>query len=225
MKSLSIKISEMSKWSSKAWENVIPVFEKTVKLDFLKDLMSGELSPERFRFYIEQDSLYLEEYGKVLAGLAFKLQNPSHREAFLNFATDTMSVESALHKQFIINNNNIEQSPACLLYTNYLHTQFSSQPVEVAAAAILPCFVVYKKVGDYILENQTKEQNPYQAWIDTYSSEEFDQAVEMATKICDELAENSSDEIREKMYQAYTYSTKLEWIFWQSAYQLEKWPV
>jgi thiaminase/transcriptional activator TenA len=45
--------------------------------------------------------------------------------------------------------------------------------VEVTMASVLPCFWIYKKVGDHIYQQQNKQNNPYQTWIDTYAGEEF----------------------------------------------------
>lgn len=41
--------------------------------------------------------------------------------------------------------------------------------------------------------------------------------------LVDELAKNESEEVKEKMHQVYTYSARLEYMFWDSAYQLEQW--
>jgi thiaminase (transcriptional activator TenA) len=31
--------------------------------------------------------------------------------------------------------------------------------------------------------------------------------------------------LRERMHAAFTRATQLEWVFWDSAYRLETWPV
>lgn len=213
-------------WSDKAWCRIESICEQIVELSFLKELMEGSLEREKFIFYLKQDSLYLAEFGKVLAGIALKLDNAVQREAFLSFAGDTMAVEQALHQIYLKESKpNIKISPSCLLYTSYIHKQLAVASVEETAAAVLPCFWVYKKVGDFILANQKKGENQYQNWIDTYGGEEFAQAVEKAIAICNDLAKNTTVEKQEKMLEACEMATKMEWMFWNSAYQLEKWPI
>lgn len=215
-------------WSQYAWENVTPLYNKILDLSFINELMTGTLKQEQFLHYIAQDSIYLGEYGRILAGIGAKLSKAEQRSSFLKFATDTVVVEQALHQGFknsINKQKKTEATPACLLYTSYLHKQLATEPIEVAVAAVLPCFVVYKKVGDYILEHQSGNDNPYQDWINTYGGEDFANAVKRAEDIADELAENASAEIRERMLEAYVMATKLEWMFWHSAYELEKWPL
>jgi thiaminase/transcriptional activator TenA len=84
---------------------------------------------------------------------------------------------------------------------------------------------VYKAVGDYIIAQQPVANNPYQAWIDTYSGEEFGLAVQAAIDIYDNLAEHSSQAERDKMLDRFVMCSKMEWMFWNSAYKQEKWLV
>lgn len=216
------------KWSEEAWATALPTYKKILEQPFIKGLMDGTLENEKFVFYIQQDALYLAEYGKVLTGIASRLSNPEHINAFIHFAGDSIAVEKALHEVFISKiqtNSKPELSPACMLYTSYLLRQLAISPIEVILAAVLPCFWIYKEVGDYILENQTKAENPYQAWIDTYGGEDFEKSVQTAIAICDEIAGKCTEKQREAMTKAYVMCSKMEWMFWDSAWRMEKWPV
>lgn len=216
------------KWSESAWNVAKPTYDKILEQPFINGLIKGTLDKEKFSFYIQQDALYLAEYGKVLTGIASKLNKSEHISTFIHFAGDSVAVEQALHATFI---NKIdgaaksEMSPSCLLYTSYLSGKLATAPVEVIVAAVLPCFWIYKEVGDYILANQTKGENPYQSWIDTYGGEEFEKSVKMAISIADELADNCTPEQREAMTEVYIMCSKMEWLFWDSAWRLEKWAI
>ncbi|SBW10441.1 TENA/THI-4 family protein [uncultured delta proteobacterium] len=216
------------KWSEQAWQAALPAYTKILELDFLRELMDGTLPEEKFRFYIQQDALYLNGFGKALAGIAARLENPAHMGAFVRFAGDTMAVERDMHQAFFAvlgKLEDLEPSPTCLLYTSYMLKQLSDAPVETALASVLPCFWVYKEVGDYILAHQSKGPNRYQSWIDTYGGEEYGAAVRQAIGICDELAAVCTPKQRESMTKSYVLCTKMEWMFWDSAYKLEQWPV
>lgn len=216
------------KWSDVAWNAAKPVYDKILEQPFIKGLMDGTLDKEKFIFYIRQDALYLADYGKVLTGIASKLNEPEHISAFVHFAGDSMTVEKALHETFISKIDvaaNNGMSPSCMLYTSYLLGKLANAPIEVVVAAVLPCFWIYKEVGDYILANQTKGENPYQSWIDTYGGEDFEKSVKTAISIADELADNCTPEQREAMTEAYVMCSKMEWLFWDSAWRLEKWAI
>lgn len=215
-------------WCDIAWETSALNYKKITELKFIKELIDGTLAQDRFSYYIQQDSIYLGEYGRVLAGIGAKFSNSRHRSLFLKFASDTVFVEQELHRGYretLTQDKAPEASPSCLLYTSFLHKQLAVEPLEVAVAAILPCFVIYGRVGNHIKENQSKKENPYQQWIDTYGGEEFTKAVQQAEQITNDLAQNATDEIRKKMIDTYIMCTRMEFMFWNSAYELEKWPL
>ncbi len=215
-------------WSETAWSTGNKVYEQIISMPFNRELAEGTLEPEKFKFYIAQDSIYLAEFGKALALIAARAHSTDHMLEFIRFAEGAVVVEKALHagyfKQFGVAEG-ITASPSCQLYTQYLLNTAALGQVEVAMAAVLPCFWIYKKVGDHIYRHQTKKDNPYQDWINTYAGEEFGSIVERAIKICNEVAVNCSPSQQEAMTQAYLMAGKLEWMFWDSAYRLEKWPV
>ncbi len=214
------------KWTEEAWRECAPVYTEILKLPFLNELMSGNLPQEKFLFYLYQDALYLKAYGIILAGIAGKLDRKEWREDFFKFSSDTVSVEQALHQYYLKGiNKGIEPTPTCALYTGHMYSQLAGASTEEALAAVLPCFWVYKKVGDHILENQTKNGNPYQPWIDTYGGEDFASAVQKAMAICDEAAINTTPARRVAMNRAFKLSFKMEWMFWHSAWIMEQWPV
>jgi thiaminase/transcriptional activator TenA len=161
-----------------------------------------------------------------LAGIASRLNNPNHRETFLHFASSVINIELTLHESFLkdaLQKYSKNPSPSCLMYTGYLSRQLLFSPVETSLAAVLPCFWIYKEVGDYIVKNQVKDINPYQSWIDKYGGDEFKESVIKAIAICDEFAEKSF--FKEEMTDAFLYSSRMEWMFWDSAYRMETWPV
>jgi len=214
------------KWSEITWNASEPIYRKILELPFLTELMNGTLPIEKFYHYLHQDAIYLSEYGKIMAGIASKLNNAKHRNTFLLFAEDSIAVELSLHETFLRDAPAMSYpgpSPCCLLYTGYLSYLLHFSTVEQILAGILPCFWIYQKVGEYILENQTKDHNPYQQWIDTYSGEDFAKMVILAIDICDAVASKSQQ--TSEMTESFIYAAKMEWMFWDSAYNLETWPV
>ena len=80
-------------------------------------------------------------------------------------------------------------------------------------------------VGKHLLRRTAQPDNPYQAWIDTYADEAFAEGVTKVIVIGDEMAEAASPAVRDQMFRAFVRATQLEWMFWDSAYRLERWPV
>lgn len=222
----------MKRWSNEAWEAALPVYTKILEHPFVGALADGTLPAERFRHYIRQDALYLDGYARRLAHIAARLTRREHTEAFLRFALDGIEVERTLHARFLGGEHPSpeETSPTCLIYTSLLDAQ-ALAPVEVEAAAVLPCFVVYQRVGESILARLKDHtggnavDNPYRAWIETYADPSFAASAELATQICDELAAAAGEETRRRMTDIFVHCTRMEWMFWDSAWNLGNWKI
>lgn len=211
----------MEKWSEEAWSAAAHIFEAIKELPFIKELANGSLSQDRFMHYINQDKQYLETYTRMLAHIASRLTENSDVETFLAFATGGIEVEKSLHESFAFPFHE-GKSPACEFYTSYLKSHAMSD-IAVECAAVLPCFWIYEKVGKHIFETASLQDNPYSKWIQTYNSETFEQDTRRAIEICDRLASQSSAQTRASMTEAFVMASKLEWLFWDSAYKQENW--
>lgn len=213
-----------TKWSQEAWQAALPYYKAIVELPFIKELAAGTLDRERFIFYLRQDALYIYNYCRVLSHIASRLTRQDELASFLGFAGDGVAVEQAMHTIYLSNVGPAEaMTPSCMLYCSLQSAQ-ATAPVEVEAASILPCFWVYLEVGRHIA-SIAAPGNPYQAWIDTYSDPAFDISNNRAIEICDRLADDASPAVRQAMTDMFVLCTRMEWLFWHSAYQLEKWEI
>lgn len=211
------------KWSQEAWEVARPAYEAILKLPFLNEMADGSLSQERFIRYIKQDNLYIDDYSRVLAHIASRLDDIDLVDSFLSFAGDGVAMEKGLHSMYV-SDAAPEKSPVCLFYTSLLKAQ-ADRPVAVEAAAILPCFWVYLEVGKHILSIARLDGNPYADWIRAYSDPAFEASNARAIEICDQLAEAATPEVRARMTDIFLQCTRLEWLFWHSAYEDLRWPL
>jgi thiaminase/transcriptional activator TenA len=218
-------------FSRAAWERNAPVYQLIRTMPFNAELAAGTLSAARFRHYITQDAHYLIGFGRALTLAAAKAPDPERIVQFAKSAEGAIVVERALHGSFFAQYEITPQifaatplSPACHHYVSYLVATAYGDPYEVLLGALLPCFWIYAEVGRDILA-RAAPANPYQAWIDTYAGEEFHDAVRRVIAATDEAAEDASPALRARMHDAFRRATQLEWMFWDSAYRLEPWPV
>lgn len=214
------------KWSEYTWKTIEQRYESILEMPFIKELSEGTLPQDKFRFYMAQDSLYLEHFGRTLSLIASKIQDLPDVLAFMRFAENAIVVENALHESYFVDFGLTDKGvlePACHHYIHFLRSTAAFESVEIAVAAVLPCFWIYREVGDYIYTHQNSVNNPYQKWIETYGSDEFSVVVDQAIEICDRLAENSTEETRKKMTEAFIMSSRMEFHFWEAAYELKTW--
>ncbi len=209
--------------SKKAWEKSLGVYNAIINHPFNQELMQGTLDKEKFAYYIEQDVLYLQDFSKCHTIIASRI-GLEYMQKFLKYAEYTLIAEQEVVHHFFEDVFNFKKtnlvSPATHIYTGFMLKSCISGPVEVAVASILPCLWVYREVGLFIAKH-SDSSNPYYRWIDTYAGEDFAKTVEEAIAIFDDLADKTTDAIREKMLEAFYQSVRLEWHFWNDSYKME----
>lgn len=221
----------MMSFCAEIWDEVAPLRQAILAHPFLTELAAGTLPSASFQHYIVQDSLYLAEYARVLAIAAARAPSAAGRLEFSDGAKVAVQVEEGLHQAFFAQFGvrgdmaaAVEPSPACLGYTGYLASLAATRTYEELIAGILPCFWVYWEVGCAI-RPQAVSPNPYAPWIDTYAAPEFGEATDRVRALVDAAAEAASPAVRDAMAQAFRVATRYEWMFWDSAYRREVWPI
>ena len=220
----------MVRFSDQAWESTASLREAIHGLPFNTELTAGSLSLDRFQTYIVQDAIYLGQFSRALAVAAAKAPDVSTMQSFAQSALGAIAVEQALHSRYLRDFGmdpasvaDAEPSPDCLAYTSYLIASAYHDPWEVLVAALLPCFSLYWDVGCAIARSAAP-QNPYKAWIDTYSDEHFGDAVRAVIAIADRAADTASAKTRTRMLAVFARACQYEWLFWDGAYQRRGWP-
>jgi thiaminase/transcriptional activator TenA len=221
----------MTSFTDQAWQRTAPLRAAIDALPFNRELAAGTLSRDRFQGYIIQDALYLDQYARTLALAGARGPDAATLRAFAESALEAVAVEQALHEgyltQFGIDPgllSDAQASPDCLGYTSFLLATAYHEPWEILVAALLPCFWIYWDVGNTVAR-QAVAENPYRAWIDTYSDAGFGEAVKAVISATDRAAASTTPAIRERMMTAFIRSTQFEWLFWDGAYQQRGWPV
>jgi thiaminase/transcriptional activator TenA len=219
------------KFSAEAWQRNRPIYSKIIGMPFNVELARGTLSQDRFRHYMIQDAHYLEGFARALSLASAKGWSTDHIVHFAGAASTAIVVERSLHADYFTRFGvspeafaAAEPSPVCDHYVSWLLRTASLDPFEVTLAALLPCFWIYREVGRHILA-KAATPNPYQAWIDTYAGEEFEQAVDAVIDVTDIVAAAASPRSLAAMHGAFTRAAQHEWMFWDSAYRLAEWPV
>ncbi|WP_298821351.1 thiaminase II [Chloroflexus sp.] len=214
------------RYTETLWAAITDIYQAIIQHPFNTELAQGTLPREKFAFYMEQDALYLADFARALATMAGRAPDEEAVIQFARFAEGVAVVERSLHhtyfQEFGITAPTRQQAPACFTYTNFLLATVATRSYEEGMAALLPCFWIYREAGNDIYRRATPN-NPYQKWIDTYAGQEFAEWVDRAIALTDRIAEQASEAAKERMRAAFIHSSRLEWMFWDSAYRLERW--
>jgi thiaminase/transcriptional activator TenA len=217
--------------SDELWAAASGIYLAILEHPFIAALGDGSLDRAAFRFYIAQDSLYLEGFERALWLLAERAPSEPVRELFRRHAAAVIAVETSLHAELLAELSDTaaeapatRPTPATLAYTSYLVATCATEPFMDGVTAVLPCYWIYREVGRALLARSSPDPL-YARWIATYGGEEFDQALEEILALTDSLGARLSASDRESAIDHFLTAARYEWMFWDAAHRREGWPI
>jgi thiaminase (transcriptional activator TenA) len=211
--------------STRLRESSEPLWSALPEHPFVRELAAGQLEPERFRFYVEQNLLYLPQYARVMALGAAKSRDERELELFASALRQVIDVELPENRALrdrvvelgaVDRGGAREPAPANLAYTSWLlSVAFTGGPVEILAA-VLPCTWSYGAIGRE-LAPAAAEHPVYREWLGFFAGDEYDAVVERMRADVDELAEGAQLAPLAGIF--YT-GVRFERGFWDMAYAM-----
>lgn len=212
------------KFTSELIDEIKPIMKRIYCHPFTIELAGGTLSRECFCFYMQQDSLYLIHFSRALALTGSRFTDESRIARLLEAAQGALLAERGLHehyfKEFGVSRSETE-NPACLGYSSFMLATSALGSLGEAAAALYPCFWIYREVGNRIASTSNLLNNPYKDWIKMYSDKKFSDGVDRYTDLVDEIAADASRSDLAKMKKCFITASQYEYHFWDCAYRLE----
>lgn len=209
------------------------VFAQVLAHPFVRGIGDGTLPVERFRYYIEQDYLFLIEYGRVLALAVAKERELAGMGYFAELLHATLNVEMALHRGYAAKFGiadadlvRVAAAPTTYAYTRHLLATAYAGSIAEIGAALLPCQWGYGELGRLLSSaGEPRDQPLYAEWIRAYAGEEYHQLVAGLISGFDTLAAQESVAGRQRLSDIFLISSRYEWAFWEMAWRMEAWPV
>ncbi|MEJ5369638.1 MAG: thiaminase II [Bryobacteraceae bacterium] len=207
-----------------------PVWQKALGHRFLQELAAGTLAKEKFRFYLEQDLLYLREFSRLLLELAAKAPDGEAAQTLARHAGEAIREEAALHASILglrkeereSGRLRFEMAPTNIAYVNHLKASVGRGGFLEGMAAVLPCYWIYLDAGKRLAEKGSPVAE-YQQWIRQYSGADYERSVKEALAIFDRAAREAGARDREAARAAFERSARYEWMFWEMAWRMERW--
>ena len=208
-----------------------PIWDAIFAHPFVRELGAGTLSRERFLFFVQQDYLYLQDFARTLCLGGVKADTLDTLHMFADHAATVVQVERNLHTNWSdklgLTSQDLahtERAPVTQAYTRHLLAVAHSGSLAEIVAAVLPCYWIYWEVGKKL--NAPPPTDPlYAEWTRAYSGEGFGAHVQQQLALIDRLAQDSSAGERKQWETHFTQSSRYEYLFWEQAYRMEKWPV
>ena len=199
------------------------------KHDFVNLLSSDSLEEKYFLNYLIQDYLFLIQFSKAWSLAVLKSDTLEEMKIAANTVNDLINFEMELHIKlcgsYNISKNDLEsanEENENIAYTRYvLELGYSGDFLDLLSA-LAPCVLGYGEIG--INGKNFKIKTPmYKKWIDTYSSDEYQDVCKNVGNLIDQafFLRLGSDYVNtykwNKVNKIFNKATLLEIDFWNMA--------
>jgi thiaminase/transcriptional activator TenA len=219
------------RFTGELWDAIRPVYSAILEHPFLRGLADGTLPEDRFRYYVLQDAIYLRSFARALSLAGVRAGDESTLLMFDEHSAGTIAVERSLYEDFLedldVTREEAEATeafPTTLAYTSFLLKTAALGDYPEVLSAVLPCYWIYREVGKTLVEYGSPEPR-YGKWIDAYAGEEFDELVEAVLDLTDRVCEDLGPSQKTRVRKAFVAASRYEWMFWDVAWRMERWPV
>ncbi|WP_264729975.1 TenA family protein [Wolbachia endosymbiont (group B) of Episyrphus balteatus] len=196
------------------------LIEKIIKHPFNVELMNNTLDYEKFKFYLQQDFLYVVDCTRALLIIAAKFNDVEIMNKLVCVAVGTFATRDYYREHFADCDlsDSHKKSKSCSAFTNFFVRVAHHNSVAEGLAASYPCFCIYQIVVRHIAKGKTVADNKYQKWIDFFNSDAANTMIDDVTNIMNSLYKKSNDNEQRNMLEFFRSGMQLEMEFWNEIY-------
>ncbi len=197
---------------------------------FVLGIQNGTLDKEKFRYYIIQDYLYLEDYAKTFAVGVAKAKSLKMANLFAKYIS-VMNGELDVHNGYLarlgVTQEEIDSTPRSLdnlSYTSYmLRVAYEEGDTEILAA-ILSCAYSYEVIAKNIVKNNPDSINDafYGDWIRGYASDGYAKENIILLDEINRLTENYTEKQLQHLIDIFAACSRYELAFWEMSWKVSK---
>lgn len=197
---------------------------------FVKGIENGKLDREKFRYYIIQDYLYLEDYAKTFAVGVAKAKSLKIANLFAKYIS-VMNGELNVHEGYLarlgVTQDEIDATSRSLdnlSYTSYmLRVAYEEGEAEILTA-ILACAYSYEVIAKKIVENNpaATEDEFYGDWVKGYISDAYSEENVVLLDSLNELAAHYTEKQIKHLVDIFVACSRYELAFWEMSWNMSR---
>ena len=197
---------------------------------FVLGIQNGTLDIEKFRYYIIQDYLYLEDYAKTFAigvAKAKSLETANLFAKYINVMNGELDIHSGYLAKLGITQKEIDAAARSidnLSYTSYmLRVAYEEGEAEILAA-ILACAYSYEIIAKNMVKNNPSAVNDefYGDWIKGYISDGYAAENIILLEKINRLTKDYTEQQIQHLVEIFTVCSRYELAFWDMAWNIKK---
>lgn len=197
---------------------------------FVLGIQNGTLDKEKFRYYMIQDYLYLEDYAKTFAVGVAKAKSLKIANLFAKYIP-VMNGELNVHDGYLarlgVTQEEIDSTSRSLdnlSYTSYmLRVAYEEGEAEILAA-ILSCAYSYEFIAKNIVKNNPASIYDafYGDWIRGYISAGYAEENIILLEELNRLTENYTEKQIQHLVDIFVACSRYELTFWEMSWLMNK---
>lgn len=198
---------------------------------FVKGIEAGTLDKEKFRYYIIQDFLYLEDYAKSFAIGIAKAKSVETTQLFSDYIALLTGSEMNIHHgymgKFGVSQEELDSTPRTLdnlSYTSYmLRVAYEEGEAEILAA-ILSCAYSYELIAKNMVKNTSDcvDHDFYGEWILGYASDDYSKGNIVLMDALNRLTANYTEQQLKHLADIFFTCSRYEYLFWDFSWKMSK---
>lgn len=187
------------KLSETLYAQVQDIWPRYLSHPFVTEMACGTLPKEKFRYYMLQDYLYLQDYVKIFAAMIQKAEDFEQIRFLCGEMSATIDETFRTHLPYMKRLGIGEQEIACATahidssaYSHYMICEAQAGDVLTGLVALLNCSWSYAYIAEKTVEAYPEAVNDesYGSWFAGYVSPEYKKTNQALIDRIDALAEN-----------------------------------
>lgn len=227
-----MSVSEQASFSGSLRDESSALWTALTRHPFVVEMANGTLPLDTFRFYIDQNLLYLPEYARAISVGVSGSSNYDELKWFSDAVTNIVDVEIPENRELqaqvavlggMPHPHSEVMAPATLAYTSYLVATANRSDALGILALILPCAWSYEDIARANVDDAA-DHPVYREWLRFFTTQEYHDVVVSLRRDLDSAAEAANPESRRHAAEVFRNGIRLEAAFWDMAYDRTHWP-
>lgn len=196
------------------------VWKKILNHKFIQEMGEGTLKIEKWKYYLCQDSLYLDFLLRALAYAAAKAPRRDLIQFFAKAILATIQGEIEMQQEIKSKIGFLESEMSNLnkKYTRFLMKIGQEGSFWEIVASILPCFSTYQLIGEKLKSTKASTHEFFKLWIEGYTCAPYKELVESLENVMNEAMDKVDQKELKKIMRLFKKASEFELKFWDTAY-------
>ncbi|MCR4744270.1 MAG: hypothetical protein K5894_03465 [Lachnospiraceae bacterium] len=219
------------KLSDILFERAEQLWTEAVNKNFVTEMALGTLDAERFRNYMLQDFLYLEDYIEILEKTLEYTEDPGLLGFLQEILSETKNELIRVHRPNLKKTgiteddiSNCVRSSVILEYVDYMKRELEENGLLAGLTALLQCSWVYAYIAEKMTEKYPLEieKSAYKDWFEAYRCKEYTATNNKWIDFLDKETIGIDSKEADDLSEIFKRCAKYENCFWDELYSYRK---